>query len=80
MDTPTPEEQSEGMAHVRNMRPERAVRKRVFAVGGTACTLAIFPAAEEVLVTQLRQYFEGQVIPLVPAEEAAGIGTKDDDE
>lgn len=32
------------------------------------------------LVTRLREYFAGQVVPLVPAEEAGDIGTTEDDE
>jgi hypothetical protein len=34
----------------------------------------------EVLVTRLEAYFAGQVVPLIPTEEAADIGTTEDDE
>jgi hypothetical protein len=32
------------------------------------------------LITRLREYFAGQVVPLIPTEEAGDIGTTDDDE
>lgn len=34
----------------------------------------------EMLTTRLQEYFAGQVVPLVPAEEAGDIGTTEDDE
>jgi Eco29kI restriction endonuclease len=42
--------------------------------------LATGGATAEVLVTRLKEYFAGQVVPLVPAEEAGDIGTTEDDE
>jgi len=32
------------------------------------------------LITRLKEYFAGQVVPLIPAEEAADIGTTEDDD
>ncbi len=34
----------------------------------------------EMLITRLEEYFAGQVVPLIPTEEAADIGTTDDDD
>jgi hypothetical protein len=34
----------------------------------------------ETLVTRLKEYFAGQVVPLIPAEEAVDIGTTEDDD
>jgi len=34
----------------------------------------------EALFTRLEEYFAGQVVPLIPTEEAADIGTTEDDE
>ena len=43
---------------------------RKLADGGTTA---------EMLITRLKEYFAGQVIPLVPTEEAGDIGTVEDD-
>jgi hypothetical protein len=37
-------------------------------------------ATAQMLITRLQQYFAGQAVPLVPAEEATDIGTTEDDE
>ena len=42
--------------------------------------LASGDSTPELLTTRLKEYFAGQVVPLVPAEEAGDIGTTDDDE
>lgn len=42
--------------------------------------LASGDSTPELLITRLKEYFEGHVVPLVPAEEAGDIGTTDDDE
>jgi hypothetical protein len=32
------------------------------------------------LITRLKEYFAGQIVPLVPTGEAGDIGTTEDDE
>lgn len=52
------------------LHPGRQFAEKL-ATGGTTA---------EMLITRLKEYFAGQVIPLVPAEEAGDIGTMEDDE
>lgn len=42
--------------------------------------LATGGATAEMLITRLREYFAGQVVRLVPAEEAGDIGTTEEDD
>ena len=45
-----------------------------------AAKLADGGTTPEIFTTRLRAYFAGQVVPLIPAEEAGDIGTTEDDE
>jgi hypothetical protein len=42
--------------------------------------LASGGTTSEMLTTRLQEYFAGQIVPLVPMEESADIGTTDDEE
>ncbi len=52
------------------LHPGRQFAEKL-ATGGTTA---------EMLVTRLKEYFAGQIVPLVPTEEAGDIGTTEDDE
>lgn len=52
------------------LHPGRQFAKKL-ADGGTTA---------EMLITRLKEYFAGQVVPLVPAEEAGDIGSAEDEE
>ena len=52
------------------LHPGRQFAEKL-ATGGTTA---------EMLITRLKEYFAGQVVPLVPAEEAGDIGSTEDDE
>ncbi|MBV9508423.1 MAG: Eco29kI family restriction endonuclease [Acidobacteriia bacterium] len=52
------------------LHPGRQFAEKL-ATGGTTA---------EMLITRLKEYFAGQIVPLVPTEEAGDIGTTEDDE